>query len=111
MSDNPIGASYLYLTEPEIRFLEHDVRVVTRVRDQRFLASDGLAVHRLPADHLARHRERQRGERIRRRHRGRVGTEAPMQAAVTHKAQRRHVEGFFAVDLQHQRALDRWPRM
>src|SRR5262249_42253888 len=64
----------------EIAFLEHDERVRARVRDQRLFTRNGLPVDLAAADHLAGDGEAQGVERVRRRHRGGVGAEAPVDA-------------------------------
>src|SRR6266496_1454510 len=94
------------LDRAEIALLENEVRVAARVRDQRFLARDRLAVHLAPADHAPGHGETQGVERVRSRHGGRVRPQAPHDAAILHAPERRHVPGALAVHLVHERALD-----
>src|SRR6185295_3921319 len=80
----------------QIGFLEHDERVRPGVRDEGLLARDRLAVHLAPADHLARDRQAQGVERIRRGDRGGVRAQSPQDPAVLHAAEGRHVPGLVA---------------
>ena len=79
------------------------------MRDQRLLAADRLAIHGVATDHLARHREAQRVEGVRRGDRGGVRTQAPADAAVLDATKRRHVPCPVAVHAMHQHALDQRP--
>src|SRR5260221_6492909 len=60
------------LDRADVAFLEDEMRVVARVRDERLGAAHALAVDPAPADHAPGPREGKRVERVGRRHGRRV---------------------------------------
>src|SRR5688572_17808706 len=95
------------LDRAQVAFLEEKERVRARVRDQCLFPRDGLPVHLVPTHHLARDCQAQRVERVGGRHRGGVGAQAPVDAAVLDAAERRHVPRLVAVHAMQDRKSTR----